>query len=226
MARVFLISWKMSNFTLPKTIKHHHKNKDMKRIAIFASGNGSNAENIIRYFQTGGHDGKVSVVITNKPDAPVIGRAERLGVEAIVLPGADIRNPDIILPLLADRSIDLIVLAGFLLMVPAFLIARYPARIVNIHPSLLPKYGGKGMYGRHVHEAVVAAGEEETGITVHYVSEKCDEGEHIFQTAVKVSPTDTASDVEMKIHQLEKQHFPRVIDEILRSQSIRSFPLS
>ena len=187
----------------------------MKRIAIFASGNGSNAENIIRYCQADSRGAEVAVVITNKADAPVIGRAERLGVEAIVLPGADIRNPDIMLPLLAGRRIDLIVLAGFLLMIPSFLIAAYPGGIVNIHPSLLPKYGGKGMYGRHVHEAVVAAGEKETGITVHYVSEKCDEGEPIFQASIEVVPTDTAADVEAKIHQLEKEHFPRIIEGLL-----------
>lgn len=189
----------------------------MKRIAIFASGNGSNAENIIRYFQTGDRGGEVAIVITNKPDAPVIERAESLGVEAVVLPAADIRNPEIIMPLLAAHRIDLIVLAGFLLMIPEFITERYAGRIVNIHPSLLPKYGGKGMYGRHVHEAVVAAGERETGITVHYVSEQCDGGEHIFQTSVALSTDDIPADVEAKIHQLEKLHFPRVIAEILRS---------
>lgn len=185
----------------------------MKRIAIFASGNGSNAENVINYFQQHRCGGEVALVICNKPDAAVLDRAARLGVDAVVMPRAEINDPDKLLPVLDEYGVDVIVLAGFLLMVPGFLIERYRNRIVNIHPSLLPKYGGKGMYGRHIHEAVVAAGERETGITVHFVSEGCDEGEVIFQASVPVAEDDTPADVEAKIHELERLHFPRVIRE-------------
>lgn len=185
----------------------------MKRIAIFASGNGSNAENIIRYFHQHPHGAEVALVVCNRAEAGVLRRAAALGVEAVVMPKAGINDEAAMTALLESRGIDLIVLAGFLLMVPPFLIARYPDRIVNIHPSLLPKYGGKGMYGRHIHEAVVAAGEKETGITIHFVSDACDEGRIIFQASVPVEPTDTPADVECKIHALEREHFPRVIAE-------------
>lgn len=191
------------------------------RIAVFASGNGSNAENIIRYFRdadcnTGRETDRgteVVLVVTNRADAGVIGRAGRLGVDCRVMTPAEIRDPEVLLPLLESYGVDLIVLAGFLLMVPPFLISRYPDRIINIHPALLPKFGGKGMYGRHVHEAVVAAGERESGITVHFVSEKYDEGRIIAQVAVAVDPSDTAADVEAKIHRLEQENFPRIIRE-------------
>lgn len=185
----------------------------MKRIAIFASGNGSNAENIIRYFQQQPRGAEVALVVCNRAEAGVLHRAEALGVEAVVMPKVSINDEAAMTTLLESRGIDLIVLAGFLLMVPPFLIARYPDRIVNIHPSLLPKYGGKGMYGRHIHEAVVAAGEKETGITIHFVSDACDEGRIIFQASVPVEPTDTPAEVEFKIHALEREHFPRVIAE-------------
>lgn len=185
----------------------------MKRIAIFASGNGSNAENIIRYFQQQPRGAEVALVVCNRAEAGVLHRAEALGVEAVVMPKVSINDEAAMTTLLESRGIDLIVLAGFLLMVPPFLIARYPDRIVNIHPSLLPKYGGKGMYGRHIHEAVVAAGEKETGITIHFVSDVCDEGRIIFQASVPVEPTDTPAEVEFKIHALEREHFPRVIAE-------------
>lgn len=183
------------------------------RIAVFASGNGSNAENIIRYFREADRGAEVVLVVTNKADAGVIGRAGRLGVDCRVMTAAEIRDPQTLLPLLESYGIDLIVLAGFLLMVPQFLISRYPDRIINIHPALLPKFGGKGMYGRHVHEAVVAAGERESGITVHFVSEKYDEGRIIAQVATAVSPSDTPADVEAKIHRLEQENFPRIIRE-------------
>lgn len=183
------------------------------RIAVFASGNGSNAENIIRYFREADRGAEVVLVVTNKADARVIARAGRLGVDCRVMTAAEIRDPERMLPLLESYGIDLIVLAGFLLMVPPFLISRYPDRIINIHPALLPKFGGKGMYGRHVHEAVVAAGERESGITVHFVSEKYDEGRIIAQVATAVSPSDTPADVEAKIHRLEQENFPRIIRE-------------
>lgn len=188
-----------------------------KRLAVFASGNGSNAENIIRYFQADDRNAEVALVVCNKSDAKVLERAEKLGVPAIVVPRRDFNNEDFMTGLLRDNGIDFIVLAGFLLMIPDFLIKLYPEKIVNIHPSLLPKYGGKGMYGSHVHEAVVAAGEKESGITIHMVDENCDGGRIIFQANVPVTPEDTPDDVAAKVHALEYEHFPRVIEKTLDS---------
>lgn len=187
----------------------------MHRIAIFASGNGSNAENIIRHFSFADRNARVALVVTNRADAGVLRRAAGLGVPAEVLTRGDISNPDSLLPLLERHGVDFIVLAGFLLMVPVYLVRRYSRRIVNIHPALLPKFGGKGMYGINVHRAVVNARETKTGITVHYVSEHYDEGEIIFQASVAVSPTDTPEDVEAKIHLLEAEHFPSVVEKVI-----------
>lgn len=184
-----------------------------KKIVIFASGSGSNAENITRYFRSADCGAEVDLIVSNKADAGVLDRAARLGVDSRVLTPAEFRDPETLLPLLESYEADLIVLAGYLLMVPPYLIERYPGRIINIHPALLPKYGGKGMYGHHVHEAVVAAGEHETGITVHYVNENYDEGHIIEQVKTEVSPTDTVADVEAKIHRLEQDNFPRIIRE-------------
>lgn len=186
-----------------------------KRIAVFASGNGSNAENLIKYFNEGSHGAEVVLVVCNRPDAPVIEKARRLGVEACIMTRADINDRDLMLGVLEQHSVDILVLAGFLLMVPPFLIERYRDRIVNIHPSLLPKYGGKGMYGANVHKAVVEAGETETGITIHFVSENYDEGRIIFQARTAVDPADTPADVERKIHQLERQHYARIVRDTL-----------
>ncbi len=186
----------------------------MKNIAIFASGSGSNAENIIRYLNTAhGDDLRVSVVVCNRPEARVIERARNLGVPVEVLTKAEINDPERMMEVLDSHAVDGIVLAGFLLMIPPFLIGRYEGRIINIHPSLLPKYGGKGMYGIHIHRAVVENREKETGITVHLVTDRCDEGQIIFQTNVAVAPEDTPEDVERKIHALEKEHFPQVVKE-------------
>lgn len=187
----------------------------MKRIAIFASGNGSNAENIIRYFRDNDAGGDVVLVLSNNPEAAVIRRGENLGVRTAVMSRQEINDPQKILPLLNSMSVDMIVLAGFLLMVPAFIIRAYSGRIINIHPALLPRFGGKGMFGSNVHRAVVEAGETETGITIHHVSEKYDEGRIIFQAKVPLSPTDTPAQVEEKVHILERLHFPRVIAEML-----------
>lgn len=187
----------------------------MHRIAIFASGNGSNAENIIRHFNFADRNARVALVVTNRADAGVLRRAAGLGVPAEVLTRDDINSPDYFLPLLERYGVDFIVLAGFLLMVPGYLVRRYSHRIVNIHPALLPKFGGKGMYGINVHRAVVDAGEAKTGITVHYVSEHYDEGEIIFQASVAVSPADTPEDVEAKIHLLEAEHFPFVVEKVI-----------
>lgn len=186
-----------------------------KRIAIFASGNGSNAENIIRYFQTEDRGAEVALVVCNRSDAKVLQRAEALGVPAIVVPKTDFNNEAFMTGLMHDNGIDFIVLAGFLLMIPDFLISLYPEKIINIHPSLLPKFGGKGMYGDHVHKAVVAAGEKESGITIHLVNEQCDGGRIVFQAVVPVEPTDTPDDVASKVHALEYAHFPRVIAEFV-----------
>lgn len=185
------------------------------RLAVFASGEGSNAENIIRHCREADPRAEVALVVCNRAGAGVIRRAEALGVECALISRDDLQNPVRMGELLDARGIDAIVLAGFLLMIPPFLIHRYPGRIINIHPSLLPRHGGKGMYGRHVHEAVIAAGDTVSGITVHLVSEACDEGHILFQASVAVEPGDTAADVERKIHALEAAHYPRVIIETL-----------
>ncbi len=190
----------------------------MNKLAIFVSGSGTNAENIIRYFQTNkAFDTEVAIVISNRADAYALERAKKLNVPSTVLSRADFNDPAITLPLLDSYGINFIVLAGFLLKVPEYIVDRYHGHIVNIHPALLPKFGGKGMYGHHVHEAVVAAGEKETGITIHHVNENYDQGSIIFQATVAVDPTDTPDDVAAKIHELEQAHFPRVIAETLRA---------
>lgn len=187
----------------------------MLRIAIFASGSGSNAENIIRHFNISDKGAQVALVVSNRADAGVLERAKRLGVSSAVLTRSDFNNSDALLPLLQRHGIDFIVLAGFLMMIPAWLIKEYRHRIVNIHPSLLPRFGGKGMYGINVHKAVVAARENKTGITVHYVSEQYDEGEIIFQATMPVHPSDTAEDIEKRIHHLEAEHFPTTIEKVI-----------
>lgn len=187
----------------------------VKRIAVFASGNGSNAENLIKYFNDRREIAEVALVVCNRPDALALRRAEALGVASVVMSRDRLNDPEGIIGVLTDYGVDFIVLAGFLLRVPEFLVDRYRGRIVNIHPALLPKFGGKGMYGRHVHEAVVAAGERETGITVHHVSERYDEGRVIFQAAVAVSAGDTPADVERKVRDLEIRYLPGVIDHVI-----------
>ena len=186
----------------------------MVNVAIFVSGSGSNCENLIRYFE---HSEKVNcaLVVSNKPDAYALVRAERLGVPTAVVPKAQLNTPDEMLPLLQSYSIDFIVLAGFLPLIPAYLIDAFPRKIINLHPALLPKFGGKGMWGHHVHEAVKAAGETETGMTVHYVTPVCDSGEIIAQFRTPLSPSDTVEDIAEKEHQLEMEHFPKVVEEIL-----------
>ena len=185
-----------------------------KNIAIFASGSGSNAENIIRYFRKSEAVG-VSLVLSNKSDAYVLERAHRLKVPSNVFPKEDWMAGDEILAVLQEYRIDFIVLAGFLLRVPDLLLHAYPNKIINIHPALLPKYGGKGMYGERVHQAVVAAGEKESGITIHYINERYDEGSVIFQAVCPVLPEDSPDDVARKVHALEYEHFPQVIEQVL-----------
>ena len=184
------------------------------KLAIFVSGSGTNCENLIRYFQQ--HDSAdVVLVVSNRPDAYALVRAERLGVPTAIVTKAQLNDPEVTLPLLSQYGVERIVLAGFLPLVPEYLIDAYPRRIVNLHPALLPKFGGKGMWGHHVHEAVHAAGERETGMTVHYVSPVCDGGDIIAQFRCALSPTDTPEDIAEKEHQLEMAHFPQVVEQWL-----------
>jgi len=186
------------------------------RIAVFASGNGTNAENLIKYFNLKADSKiRVTLVVTNRSEAGVIERATRLDVPVTHVPRDKFTDADYVLNLMDSYKIDAIVLAGFLLMVPEYLLKRFPDRIINIHPSLLPRHGGKGMYGAHVHRAVIESGDTETGITIHLVNEEYDSGRILFQASVPVEPTDTPTDVEHKIHELEQAHFPRVVSEIL-----------
>lgn len=184
------------------------------RVAIFVSGNGTNCETIIRYFAQSTTI-QISLVLSNKSDAYALTRAKRLGVPTIIVPKKDFNDASILLPILQSNDIDFIVLAGFLLMIPNFLIAAFPKRMINIHPALLPKFGGKGMYGHHVHEAVKAAGETETGFTVHWVSDVCDGGEIIAQYRTPLDSTDTVKDIAEKEHQLEMKYFPSVIEKVI-----------
>lgn len=185
-------------------------------IAIFVSGGGTNCENLIRYF-SGSEHVNCALVVSNKADAYALVRAERLNVPTAVAPKAQLNDADYMMPLLRRYDIDFIVLAGFLPLVPNFLIDAYPRRIVNIHPALLPKYGGKGMWGHHVHEAVKAAGETETGMTVHWVTPVCDGGDIIAQYRVALSPDDTVDDIARKENELEMQHYPQVVEQVVLS---------
>ena len=194
----------------------HLKYITVKKIAILASGSGSNAENIANYF-SGSDYAEVSFIIANNPNAFVLERAKRLGIEAAVVTKAEFMEADGVIAMLQEREIDFVVLAGFLLLVPQKLIQAYPGKIVNIHPALLPKHGGKGMYGDNVHKAVVASGDTESGITIHLIDEHYDKGTTFFQAKCPVLPTDTYEDVAAKVHALEYEHFPHVIEEILRT---------
>ena len=198
------------------SLYYNLKRTTVKKIAILASGSGSNAENIANYFKGSDYAG-VSFIIANNPDAYVIERAKRLGIEYAVVTKAQFMEADSIIDMLKERDIDFVVLAGFLLLVPAKLIQAYPGRIVNIHPALLPKHGGKGMYGDRVHKAVVESGDTESGITIHLIDEQYDKGTTFFQAKCPVLPTDTPDDVATKVHALEYEHFPHVIEEILHS---------
>lgn len=191
-----------------------------KRIAIFASGSGTNAENIIRFFE---HDSRFQVVLilSDRSDAYVLTRARNHDIPCRHILREVWKTGEEVAVVLSEYNVDFIVLAGFLRRVPDLLLQRYPCRIINIHPSLLPKYGGKGMYGNHVHEAVVAAGERQTGITVHYVNEQYDEGAIIFQATCAVTPDDTPESVAEKVHGLEYSHFPKVIEQVL----LKEFPV-
>jgi len=184
------------------------------KVAIFASGNGSNAENIAKYFKN-----NESIIIdsfyTNKAEAYVIKRAYNLGIHCSFYKNSEFREGSIVLDELQERAIDFIVLAGFLLKVPENIIKEFPNKILNIHPALLPKFGGKGMYGDRVHQAVKEAGEKESGITIHYVNECFDDGKIVFQAKCDVLENDGADDIAKKVHALEYKHFPEVIENVI-----------
>ncbi len=186
----------------------------MKKIAVFASGSGTNFQQICEYFA---HSDKaqVEVLVVNKKDAYVRERAKRLGVEDYYFSRQDFYSTDKVLDLMKAKAIDLIVLAGFLWLVPENLLAAYPKKIVNIHPALLPAYGGKGMYGHNVHQAVIAAKERQSGITIHYANEQYDSGDIIFQQKCELSDQDTVETLEEKIHLLEKEYYPKVIASLV-----------
>ena len=187
----------------------------MKRIVILASGSGSNAENLIRFFQDS-NQASVVQVLTNNPRAKVIERCNRLNVSCMSFNKTAFNKTNDVLNILKNNNPDLIVLAGFLWKIPENILNVFEKKIINIHPALLPKYGGKGMYGMHVHEAVVNNSERETGITIHFVNENYDEGAIIFQEKCDVSPEDKAEDVAKKIHELEMTHFPKVVESLLK----------
>ena len=183
-------------------------------LAIFASGTGTNAARIIDYFRDSTQI-KVSLIVCNKPGAGVLNVAERAGVPTLLIEKEPFFRGGAYVAALEEKKIDFIVLAGFLWKIPEALVKAYPGRIVNIHPALLPKYGGKGMYGRFVHEAVIAAGDKESGITIHYVDEHYDHGDPIRQVKVLIEPQDTPETLAKKIHLLEYEHFPKIIEEVI-----------
>lgn len=184
----------------------------MKKIAIFASGSGSNAENIAAYFASK-NTAQVTLILSNRSDAPVLQRATRLGIESVVFDRDTFYHSDKIVDLLASHHIDFVVLAGFLWLVPDNLLRAYPDKIVNIHPSLLPKHGGKGMYGDRVHRAVIESGDKESGITIHRVNELYDSGSIIAQYRIPVTSDDTPETVATKVHALEYKYFPVEIEK-------------
>lgn len=192
----------------------YQKLKFMTNIAILASGNGSNAQRISEYFA--GHPSvKVKLILCNKPDAYVLTRASMLGIPGMIFTRKSFYETNEVLEWLKQDEISFIVLAGFLWLIPKNILDAYQGRIVNIHPALLPKYGGKGMYGGKVHEAVIKARERESGISIHYVNEHYDEGDIIFQAKCPVIPADTPESLASRIHELEYQHYPRVIEGIV-----------
>lgn len=187
----------------------------MKRVAIFASGNGSNVENIANYFKKD-KNVDISLIITNNPKAYVIERANRLNIPYKIVTKTELVTENNIIDIMHEYKIDFIVLAGFLLLIPKNLIEAYPSRIINIHPALLPKYGGSGMYGNNVHKAVIENGDVESGITIHFIDFEYDKGTILFQAKCPILPTDTIEDIATKIHLLEYKHFPRIIKKVLQ----------
>jgi phosphoribosylglycinamide formyltransferase-1 len=190
----------------------------MKRIVFFASGSGSNIENIVRYFHDKRNSVTVAAVLTNKSDAKVLERCNYLNINGLYFNRNALYETDCVLDILKALEPDLIVLAGFLWKMPERIIRNFSDKIVNIHPALLPKYGGKGMYGKHVHQAVKDNQEAETGITIHYVNENYDEGAIIFQAKTPIGMDDSSEDIAKKVHELEYVHFPRIIEKLLLEQ--------
>jgi phosphoribosylglycinamide formyltransferase-1 len=188
----------------------------MTNLAIFASGSGTNAGNIARYFSGSNHI-RVSLILSNRPDAYVLERAAGLGITSEVFSRADLYETGRVKDILQEHRIDFIILAGFLWLVPAGLLEIFRGRVINIHPALLPRFGGKGMYGDRVHRAVIESGEKRTGITIHYVNERYDDGQVIFQESFEIMPGDTPATIAERVHQLEYAHFPRVIQEVVES---------
>ncbi|MCF8247927.1 MAG: phosphoribosylglycinamide formyltransferase [Saprospiraceae bacterium] len=186
----------------------------LHHIAIFASGTGSNAKKIVEHFKHN-RSVTVSLIVTNKADAPVLAMARENGIPTMVIDRDHFYKTEDILEKFNKFSIGFVVLAGFLWLVPTYLVRAFEKRMVNIHPALLPKYGGKGMYGMRVHEAVKKAGDTETGITIHFVNEQYDDGDIIFQAKCPVNPEDSPEDIAKKIHQMEHRHFPKVIEKLL-----------
>ena len=187
--------------------------RSMQRIAILASGSGTNAQRLMEHFATSLTAREV-LVGSDQPTAGVLQRAWDMGVPSYVFNGAQLRDGTLLREL-QGQAIDLLVLAGFMRLIPDDMVHSFPQRILNIHPALLPKYGGKGMYGMHVHRAVIAAGERESGITIHYVNEHYDEGEHLFQASCPVLPADTPESLAERIHALEHEHYPKVVDKVI-----------
>jgi phosphoribosylglycinamide formyltransferase, formyltetrahydrofolate-dependent len=187
----------------------------MRNIAIFASGSGTNAENIIKYFSNR-KTGKVTLVLSNKHEAYVLRRAAKYDVKSLFFEHTDFYGSDKVLDILLKHKIDFVVLAGFMLLIPENILNSFSGRIVNIHPAILPKYGGKGMYGEHVHKAVLANNEDESGITIHYVNRFYDEGNIIFQAKCRVMPGDTPESLASRVHELEYAHFPEVIENLIK----------
>ncbi len=189
----------------------------MRRLAIFASGTGSNAAKIISHFQ-GIEDIEVSLIVSNSPKAGVLTIAEQAGVPSMIIDRSFFYDSNQLVFELKQRSVDFIVLAGFLWLVPSYLIKAFPRKIVNIHPALLPKYGGKGMYGMHVHRAVKANNERESGISIHFVNERFDEGAVIFQASCNIDPVDSPEVIREKVLTLEHKYFPLVVEDVIRKQ--------
>jgi len=186
-----------------------------KRIAIFASGSGSNAQKIMEHFKYDDR-AEVALVLTNNPDAYVLQRADNFEVPTHIFDRHAFYQTDEVVNLLIRLQVDLVVLAGFLWLVPQHLLKKYPNKIINIHPALLPAYGGKGMYGDRVHQAVLDAGDEESGITIHFVNERFDEGEIIYQSRFRIEPSDNLEVIKFKGQQLEHLHYPKVIENLLK----------
>jgi len=190
----------------------------MKNIAIFASGSGTNAQRIAEFF-TSNLEVKITRIYCNKPDAYVLTRAGNLNIPTYVFSRSDFYHSDRVFNQLIQDKTDLIVLAGFLWLVPDLILSAFGKRIINIHPALLPKYGGKGMYGHHVHQAVINSGDTESGITIHFVNEKYDDGDIIFQARCRVDKSDTPESLDAKIHELEYNHFPVIIQKVIDTLS-------